>query len=74
MNNNHKNIPTPKIKIKLTNNEILYFDNAEVTITPNAIFLINKNNPNITKIFPFANIVELDIPGRFIASKIQKPI
>jgi len=73
MSNNHENPPHPKLKIKLTNGEVLFFGDAQISITPNAAFLYDRERPNTTRIFPFANIIELEIPGKMILSKIQKP-
>lgn len=73
MNNNHQNLPRPKLKIVLTNGEIHFFEDAHIDITPTAIFLHDRDKPNTTRIFPLANIIELEIPGKMTISKIQKP-
>ena len=73
MNNDHQNPPHPKLKIRLTNGEVLFFENAQIDIMPTAAFLHDRNKPNTTRIFPFANIIELEIPGNIVMSKIQKP-
>jgi len=72
MNNDHQKLP-PQLKIRLTNGEVLFFENAQVDILPNAILLHDRNRPNTTRLFTFANTIDMEIPGNILMSKIQKP-
>jgi len=60
----------PKVKIYFSDGELRPFQNVDIQINPIGIFVVEKDKPFLTKIFPWNNIKELELPVRIKKTKI----
>jgi len=59
-----------RVKLELVDGRRLFFNNIDLQATPIGVFIIEKDKPDITRIFPWTNVKELEIPAKIMKRKI----
>lgn len=60
----------PRVKINFLDGTQKSFEGIELDLTPLGAFIIEKDKPHITRIFPYTAIKEIEIPVRIKKTKI----
>ena len=60
----------PRVRIDFLDGDRKLFENIELDLTPLGAFIIEKDKPHITRIFPYTAIKEIEIPVRIKKTKI----
>lgn len=59
-----------KVKLHLKDGQKLFFEGGKFSATPIGVFIIEQDKPDITRIFPWGNIREVEIPFSLADKKI----
>lgn len=62
-----------KVKLYLQDKQVLVFEGVKVSLMPMTVNIIENDKPDITRIFPWTNIRELELPVAVDEKKVVQP-
>ena len=63
-----------KVKLNLKDGQRLSWERVKFTATPVGVFIVDLDKPDITRVFPWGNIREVEIPATVESKKIIRGV